>query len=130
MSWTRTSFEVKGLEHNNPIPMICRVGPFIHSSGINGKNPETGKMPEDIADQCAQMFANVRLVLNEAGAAPENVLKMTFFLPSRDLRPHINSHWLEMFPDPHSRPARHVHTEPNLTGGMLVQCEFLAVVEA
>jgi 2-iminobutanoate/2-iminopropanoate deaminase len=125
---TRTSFEVPGLEHNNPIPMICRIGPYMHSSGINGKCPETGVLPTDIAAQCAQMFKNVRLVLEKAGARPEQILKMTFFLPERGLRPHINQHWLELFPDPHSRPARHVHSEPDLTGGMLVQCEFFAIV--
>jgi 2-iminobutanoate/2-iminopropanoate deaminase len=128
LSWTRSSFEIDGLEHTNPIPMICRIGPFVHSSGINGKDRETGLMPADIAGQCEQMFRNVRLVLAEADAKPEQILKMTFFLPARDLRPHINKHWVELFPDPHSRPARHVHSEPDLTGGMLVQCEFFAIV--
>ena len=65
MKWTRSSFEIEGLEHNNPIPMICRIGPFIHSSGINGKNPETGLLSTDIGEQCAQMFLNVRLVLEK-----------------------------------------------------------------
>lgn len=108
--------------------MICRIGPFLHSSGINGKHPEKDKLSPDIAEQCAQMFRNVRLVLEKAGAKPEHILKMTFFLPARNLRPHINQHWLELFPDPHSRPARHVHSEPDLTSGMLVQCEFFAIV--
>jgi 2-iminobutanoate/2-iminopropanoate deaminase len=128
MDWKRSSFEVPGLEHNNPIPMVCRIGPYLHSSGINGKDPVSGLLPADIGGQCAQMFRNVRLVLEKAGATPEQVLKMTFFLPARDLRPHINPHWLALFPDPHSRPARHVHSEPDLTGGMLVQCELFAIV--
>jgi enamine deaminase RidA (YjgF/YER057c/UK114 family) len=126
--WTRRSFEVEGLEHNNPIPMASRIGPYLHTSGINGKDRETGLLAEDIDAQCAQMFRNVRIVLDEAGATPEQILKMSFYLPRRDLRPFINKYWLEMFPDPLSRPARHVHSEPELTGGMLVQCEFFAIV--
>ena len=108
--------------------MISRIGPYVHSSGINGKDRETGLLSADIAGQCEQMFRNVGIVLEQAGASPGQILQMTFFLPSRELRPYINKHWLEMFPDEHSRPARHVHTEPNLTGGMLVQCEFFAIV--
>jgi hypothetical protein len=33
-----------------------------------------------------------------------------------------------MFPDPHSRPARHTFQNPDLPPGMLVQCEVIAYI--
>ena len=44
----RTSIEVPGLEHVNPIPNASRLGPFLMSGGIFGKDPGTGKVPEGI----------------------------------------------------------------------------------
>jgi len=40
----------------------------------------------------------------------------------------VNEEWLRMFPDPESRPARHVRSLP-LDSPSLVQCEFVAVIE-
>ena len=34
-----------------------------------------------------------------------------------------------MFPDPHSRPARHTFPAPDLPPGMLVQCEVIAFIK-
>ena len=53
------------------------------------------------------MFANVRRVIEAAGGTPDDIVKMTVWITDRALRPIMNKHWVEMFPDPHSRPARH-----------------------
>ena len=34
-----------------------------------------------------------------------------------------------MFPDEHSRPARHALPMDNMEGGALVQCDFTAVID-
>src|SRR6266853_4525029 len=44
----RVSIEVPGFEHDNPIPAACRVGPFLITSGVSGKEPGTGKLPDGI----------------------------------------------------------------------------------
>jgi 2-iminobutanoate/2-iminopropanoate deaminase len=124
----RVSYELVGLEHDNPIPAASRIGPFLVTSAINGKDAGSGQFPSGIDAQCARMFANVRLVLGAAGATPEDVLKVSVWLKDRADRPHVNTYWLEMFPDPHSRPARHTFTAPDLKDPMLVQCEILAVL--
>jgi 2-iminobutanoate/2-iminopropanoate deaminase len=126
---TRASFELPGIEHTNPIPGACRVGSFFITSGVSGKDPKTNSFPESIDGQCAQMFANVRTLLETGGATPENVIKMTVWLKDKALRPHLNKQWLAMFPDPHSRPARHTFASPDLDPPMLVQCEVMAVIE-
>jgi 2-iminobutanoate/2-iminopropanoate deaminase len=124
----RTSIEVPGLEHVNPIPNASRVGPFLVSGGIFGKNPETGKVPEGVEAQCEQMFANVRRVLAAGGATPENVIKLSVWLKDMADRPVVNKSWVQMFPDADSRPARHTFATPDLRAPLLVECEIMAVI--
>ncbi|MBV9508599.1 MAG: RidA family protein [Acidobacteriia bacterium] len=124
----RVSFDLPGVEHTNPIPGGCRIGSFLMTSGVSGKDPRTGKFPEGIDAQCAQMFANVRTLLAEGGAAPEDVIKVNVWIKDKILRPHLNREWLAMFPDGHSRPARHTFASPDLDPPMLVQCEVIAVI--
>jgi len=125
----RVSIEVPGFEHDNPIPAGCRKGPFLITSGVSGKQPFTGKYPEGIEAQCAQMFETIRKILEVAGATTDDIVKINVWLKDRNLRPAVNKEWLAMFPDPHLRPARHTFQSPDLPGGMLVQCEVIAYVE-
>ncbi|MCD4526628.1 RidA family protein [Nocardioides sp. cx-173] len=123
----RRSVEVPGLGHGGqPIPMASVVNGIVMTGGISGKDPATGTIPEDPAAEVAQAFANLRAVLDAAGASPDEVAKVTVFVADRDIRGHVNPHWLELFPDPESRPARHT-LEANLTG-MRLQLECLAVL--
>jgi 2-iminobutanoate/2-iminopropanoate deaminase len=124
----RVSIEVPGFDHDAPIPAACRVGPFLITSGVSGKEPYTGKMPEGIEAQCERMFATVRQILEIAGARPEDVVKMNVWMKDRTQRSILNKPWLEMFPDEHSRPARHTFAAPDLPGAMLVQCEVFAII--
>jgi enamine deaminase RidA (YjgF/YER057c/UK114 family) len=124
----RKSIEVPGLEHVNPIPNASRVGPFLVSGGIFGKDPSTGKVPEGVEAQCEQMFANVRKVLEAGGAAPEDVIKLSVWLKDMANRPVVNKYWVQMFPDQHSRPARHTFPTPDLRAPLLVECEIMAVI--
>ena len=124
----RLSIDVPGFGHDNPIPAACKVGPFLISSGVSGKEPYTGKMLEGLEAQCAQMFATVRQILEIAGGSPEDIVKMNVWMKDRSQRDTLNVGWLEMFPDEHSRPARHTFAAPDLPGSMLVQCEVFAVL--
>jgi 2-iminobutanoate/2-iminopropanoate deaminase len=124
----RTSIEVPGLEHVNPIPNASRLGPFLVSGGIFGRDPGTGKVPDGIEAQCEQTFANVRTVLKAGGAAPEDVIKLNVWLKDIADRPVLNKYWLQLFPDPHSRPARHTFATPDLRAPLLVECEIMAVI--
>jgi len=124
----RKSIEVPGLEHVNPIPNASRIGPFLVSGGIFGKDPGTGKVAEGIEAQCEQMFANVRTVLEAGGATPEDIIKLSFWLKDMANRPVVNKYWLQMFPDEHSRPARHTFPTPDLRDPLLVECEIMAVI--
>jgi enamine deaminase RidA (YjgF/YER057c/UK114 family) len=123
----RVSVEVPGLKHDNPIPAACRIGPFLVSSVIAPKDAQ-GQVPEGLEAQCTQVFANLKALLAAAGGTPEQIIKLTVYLKDRALRPHVNRFWLELFPDPHSRPARHTFSSPDLPEPQMVQLELMAVL--
>jgi 2-iminobutanoate/2-iminopropanoate deaminase len=123
----RRSIEVEGLSHGHlPIPVASRVGAFVATGGIGGLNPQTNHLPEDLQGQVRLMFTNLRSIVTAAGASCETILKLTVWVRTADARPLINAEWIKMFPDPGSRPARHI-LNYDLPGGMLVQCEALAI---
>ena len=124
----RRSINVAGASHQNPIPSASRKGPFVVTGAIAGTDPATGKVPADLDAQCAQMFANVRRVMETAGGSPDDIIKMTVWITDRNLRETLNKHWVAMFPDPHSRPARHTVAHGDFTPPMQIQCDLMAVI--
>ncbi|HEY7334409.1 MAG TPA: Rid family hydrolase [Bryobacteraceae bacterium] len=124
----RRSIEVAGLEHTHPIPNASRIGPFLMTGGIYGKDPATGKLAPDAAGQCKLMFENIRRVLEAGGARPEDVIKIHVWMKNKDDRVYLNPEWLAMFPDAHSRPTRHTFLEADQPYGALVSCEVIAVI--
>jgi 2-iminobutanoate/2-iminopropanoate deaminase len=125
----RRSIDVAGVKHVNPIPSASRRGPLVASGAISGADPATGKVPADFDEQCRLMFENVRRVMAAAGGSPDDIVKMTVWIRDRSLRETMNRHWVAMFPDPASRPARHTQTSHDLAPPMQVQCDVLAVLE-
>jgi len=123
----RRSIEVEGLHHSAPIPMAARVGPLLVSSGISGQDPATGEVPPDVGEQVRLVFANLRSVLAAGGAEAGDVAKLTFFVRDRSVRAAIDEEWLDLFPDPDSRPARHTLVA-ELPPRFDVQCEVIAYV--
>ena len=124
----RRSINVAGASHVNPIPSASRRGPFVVTGAISGTDPESGQVAADLDAQCRQMFANVRRVMEVAGGTPDDIIKMTVWITDRGLRPILNKHWVEIFPDPYSRPARHTLTSSDLTAPMQIQCDLMAVL--
>jgi 2-iminobutanoate/2-iminopropanoate deaminase len=126
MPW-RESFEIPPVKHNAPIPMAARIGNFLYTSGVMGADPATGQLPPTVEEQAANCFKNLATVLEKAGAKPSDVLKVTVYIKSNDTRQAVNPAWLEMFPDPHSRPARHQTVVETLNFD--IQIEAFAVIE-
>lgn len=125
----RRSIEIEGFAHGaNPIPAASRVGNMIMTGGVYGADPKTRKIPDNATEQCHYMFETLRRILTAAGASPDDVLRMTVYIRDNAVRDVINPEGTAMFPDPHSRPARHTQVNPNLAGNMLIQCDALAVV--
>lgn len=126
----RRSIDVDGLTHNGlPIPVASRVGPMLATGGIRGVDRASGTMPVNLVEQTALMFANVRAIVEAGGARVDQIVKMTVWIATPDARASINAEWVKLFPDPASRPARHI-LSCDLPGGMLVQCDALAFIDA
>lgn len=123
------SIEVEGVSHGNaPIPMGARVGNMICSSGIMGKDPSNDQLPADADSQAKFVFQNLRTLLRNGGARLEDVVYVKAYVTDNAHRSALNREWLECFPDPHDRPARHT-VLTDLPGGMLIQIEIIAVVQ-
>jgi enamine deaminase RidA (YjgF/YER057c/UK114 family) len=77
-------------------------GRILVTAGIIGWNPETQEIETDnFASQAAQVFRNIRDVLAAAQAAPEHLVRLTWYITNRDeyvaARPAIGLAWREVF---------------------------------
>lgn len=125
----RTTLQVAGFSHANPIPAAARVGPLLMSGLINGTDPATGQLAEGLEAQCACMFQQIRNVLAAAGGTPDQLVRLTVWLKDRAQRAPLNAEWLKMFPDADNRPARLSLEATGLSNGILVQCELTAYID-
>jgi enamine deaminase RidA (YjgF/YER057c/UK114 family) len=125
----RRSIHVDGFSHGaNPIPAASRVGNVVITGGIAGQDPATEKVPDDPAAQVAFAFTQMGRILAAAGASPENIVKVECAVKDFALRDAINKEWLKMFPDEHSRPARHVTKYDHFGGNVQIQLTATAVI--
>lgn len=126
---TRTSIEIESFQHQNPIPAACRCGPLIESSIIPGLNPGIREMPDTLEQQIDNLFTHMGQMLDEAGATWDDMVKITFFVADAAAsRKALNGPWVERFPDPASRPARHNLQIP-MSGPAQISCVFTAYVD-
>jgi 2-iminobutanoate/2-iminopropanoate deaminase len=106
----RASLNLDGAAHSVPIPTATRVGPLVMSSTITPRpgDPDGGTDPVDYVQQTRAIFRDVTRAIEGLGGSLDDIAKMNFFVPVREIRSSIDVVWLEVFPDEHSRPARHV----------------------
>jgi enamine deaminase RidA (YjgF/YER057c/UK114 family) len=76
------------------------------------------------------MFANVRRVMAAAGGSPGDIVKLVVWAKDKSFKDAMNKEWLEMFPDEHSRPARHTMMYSGFSANVLIQCEIVAVLSS
>lgn len=94
-------------------PHARRVGDLLFLSGLGPRQRGSGRIPGveldvdgrvvgyDIATQCRAVFANVRAVLEDAGAAWEDIVDVTVFLTNmKDDFATFNKLYAEYFAGP------------------------------
>ena len=124
----RRSIHIDPVRHRAPIPMAAVVNGVLKSSGIMGADPATGELAGTAEEQARFVFENVARVMEAAGGDVGDIVHFTVFVKDEAYREAVNEPWLEMFPDPDDRPAR--HTVPaDLRGAMLVQAEVTAIID-
>jgi 2-iminobutanoate/2-iminopropanoate deaminase len=123
----RRVIELPGIKHRAPIPTAVVIDNVLASSAVFGADT-SGELPESLDSEIANVFGNIKTVLDLAGAATDDVLQMDVLVRESGFRDIVNKYWLMMFPDPDDRPARHITVVDNLPARAQVQ--FLAVLPA
>lgn len=105
-----------------------RAGDLLFVSGMPALDADGALVgPGDVVAQFAQVLANLRAVLDAAGATPADVVKVTVFLTDVDDRPRINPLRQAFFGE--ARPASTLVGVKELpVPGMLVEMEAVAVL--
>ncbi len=122
----RKAIFVDGFSHKNPIPPASRLGDWIATGVISGRDAQRNISPDPLT-QARAMFVNLDKILAAAGASKDDILKLNVWIASESIRAHLNTAWLEVFPDAQTRPARQVMIYAHLTEGQLLTCDALAI---
>ena len=113
--------------HRNPVPNAAIMRGVLVTSGILGKRLDTDDYPVDRAEQTALVFTYLEAILDEAGASPQDVVKLDLYFADKSDRSLANEHWLRLWPDPARRPARQAH-QAVLLDGCCLQIVAMAVL--
>ena len=97
------------------------------TSVILGKRLDTDDYPVDRAEQTALVFTYLEAILDEAGASPQDVVKLDLYFADKSDRSLANENWLRLWPDPARRPARQAH-QAVLPDGCCLQIVAMAVL--
>ncbi|MDE0944168.1 MAG: RidA family protein [Alphaproteobacteria bacterium] len=62
---------------------IATRGEMVFMAGIIGWNAQEAFETDDFAGQARQIFANIAVLLNEAGAKPEHLVRLTWYIKDR-----------------------------------------------
>ncbi len=123
----RKAIYVDGFSHKNPIPPASRLGNFVATGIVSGRDTNRNVSPDPV-NQARAMFVNLEIILKAAGASFDDILKLSVWIAGESIRAHLNTAWLEVFPDPDTRPARQVMIYAHLTEGQLLTCDALVVL--
>ena len=93
-------------------------------SGVTGYDYSTMEMPEGVAAQARNCFSTLRRVLEEAGFALTDTVRVQYTVVSRDLVPALGPVLGEAFAD--IRPAATMIVADLIEPEMLVEIEITA----
>ena len=97
----RITYNLPGLSPAGAMtPDLVKAGEMFFTSAVRGVDLQTGDMPDDPAEQFINAWHNLKALVEGAGLSTDNIGLVTNFIDSQDYRGHINTGWLELFPDP------------------------------
>jgi 2-iminobutanoate/2-iminopropanoate deaminase len=108
-----------------PFSPAVRDGDLVVTSGCVGQDPTTGKLVEGgVAAQTAQVFANLKAVLEAGGKTLANVTNVNVYLTDMHDFAAMNEVYAEQFEKPY--PARTTVGVVGLPLGAAVEIELVA----
>jgi len=108
-----------------PYVQAKKFGNMLYTSGQLPLNPETGKMPADVAEQAQQSLANVEAIVNAAGLVKTDIIKATVFVKDLNDFGTVNEVYAAFFGD--NCPARSCVEVARLPLDAKVEIEVIAV---
>lgn len=123
----RSIYAKGAAQHLNPVPNAAVHRGVLVTSGVLGKDPETGDYAPETAEQIRLAFEQLPAILAEGGAELQDVVKVDLYFADRQDRPMANVHWERLWPDPMQRPARQAH-QVDLPGACQFQLVAMAVL--
>jgi len=96
-------------KHRNPVPSAAIHRGLLITSAILGKELDTDDYPLDKDRQIELVFEYLKTILTEAGATPQDIVKIDLYFADKSDRALVNPHWLRMYPNRTRRPARQAH---------------------
>ena len=108
-----------------PYSAGLRVGDLIFLSGQGGFDPDTGQLvSDDIAEQTAQTFRNIEVLLQAAGATLDDVVSCLVHLRDLAQLAEFNASYEKQFPGP-VKPVR-TTVRADLVADMRVEVTVIA----
>jgi len=109
-----------------PYSQAIAAGGFVFVSGQLGLKPGDNAISGGIAEQTEQVFANLRAILEEAGAGLDRLVKTTVFLQHLDDFQAMNEVYAKHVGA--QPPARATVEVAQLPSGALVEIEAIALL--
>ncbi|MFC4242507.1 RidA family protein [Gryllotalpicola reticulitermitis] len=97
---------------------------FLYTAGFGPQDPETGVVPQTIAEQTRQVLRNVGAVLAERGLTLDDCVKTTVHLADLSDFAEFNDAYREFFSEPY--PVR--TTVGSQLANILVEIDVVAVL--
>jgi 2-iminobutanoate/2-iminopropanoate deaminase len=111
-----------------PFSHMVRAGDLLYLSGQTGQQSQTGApMGDNVTEQTAQIFENIKAVLRTVNGDLRSIIKVTVFLTDMADFAAMNAVYARYFDPPY--PARSTIAVKALPLGALVEVECIAQVE-
>ncbi|MDG1212269.1 MAG: Rid family detoxifying hydrolase [Paracoccaceae bacterium] len=114
-------------EAAGPYSQATRAGGLVFVSGQLPLHPETGEMPESVADQTALSLANIEAILASEGLNMGHIVKCMVFITDMDQFGEMNAVYAGAFET--NPPARSAYQVVRLPKDAKVEIEAIAVAD-
>lgn len=101
---------------------------MVFTSGQIALKPSGEMVEGDVREQCAQVLANLKAVLEAAGSSLNHVIKTTIFLDNMDDFAAVNELYAEAFGT--HKPTRSTVAVKTLPKNALVEIDAIALIQA
>lgn len=114
-----------GVAPVGPYSPAVRAGAWLFVSGQIALRPDGTIEKSSIEAETRQVLANLRSVLEAAGAAPNQIVKVTIFLTDMAFFETVNALYAQFFPEG-SYPARETVAVAALPRGARIEISAIA----